>query len=161
MTSGDGAPSAEHAVATVHRAENTDDPAMLEKVLGYLRDAAATQPVVLPLHPRTRKAIDGAGLSTEGLDVRDPVSYLEMARLLATATVVYTDSGGLQKEAYFHRVPCVTLRDETEWVETIEAGWNRLWTVAEYEPRREIPDYGDGHAGQAIIDALAQALGAR
>jgi UDP-GlcNAc3NAcA epimerase len=155
------APEAAHAIATVHRAENTDDPAALEKVLGYLRDAAASEPILLPLHPRTRTAIEAAGLSTDGLSVCDPISYLEMARLLMTATIVYTDSGGLQKEAYFARVPCVTLRDETEWVETIAAGWNRLWTVAGYEPRREISDYGDGHAGQAIVEALAQTLGAR
>ncbi|MEX0663504.1 MAG: UDP-N-acetylglucosamine 2-epimerase (non-hydrolyzing) [Acidimicrobiia bacterium] len=160
VANGGDAPGA-HAVATVHRAENTDDSAMLDKVLGYLRGVAAEHPVVLPLHPRTRKAIDAGRLSTEGLDVREPVSYLEMARLLTTATVVYTDSGGLQKEAYFARVPCVTLRNETEWVETVAAGWNRLWTVAEYEPRREISDYGDGHAGQAIVDALADTLGTR
>jgi UDP-GlcNAc3NAcA epimerase len=150
-----------HAVATVHRAENTDDPAALEKVLGYLREAAAHHPILLPLHPRTRHAIDAAALSTDGLSVSEPIGYLDMTRRLMTAPVVYTDSGGLQKEAYFARVPCVTLRDETEWAETIEAGWNRLWTVAEYEPRREIPDYGDGHAGQAIVDVLAETLGAR
>jgi UDP-GlcNAc3NAcA epimerase len=152
---------APHAIATVHRAENTDDPAALEKVLGYLRDAAAHDPILLPLHPRTRQAIDAAKLSTEGLRVSEPISYLDMTRRLMTAPVVYTDSGGLQKEAYFARVPCVTLRDETEWVETIQAGWNRLWTTAEYQPRREILDYGDGHAGQAIVEALAAVLEAR
>jgi UDP-GlcNAc3NAcA epimerase len=146
-----------YVVATVHRAENTDDPAALEKVLTYLREVAAdSHTVVFPVHPRTRSAIDRAGLSTDGLDARDPVSYLDMVRLLQHASCVYTDSGGLQKEAYFHGVPCVTLRGETEWVETIDAGWNRLWTVAEYAPRREIAAYGDGHAGAAIAQVLAE-----
>jgi len=152
----------ESAVATVHRAETTDDPAVLARVLEYLDEEAEKLPVGVmrfPLHPRTRKAIDGAGLSTGHLFVTDPVGYLEMTHLLMTARCVYTDSGGLQKEAYFHRVPCVTLRSETEWVETIDAGWNRLWTEPEYRERREITDYGDGHAGRNIVNVLAEELG--
>jgi UDP-GlcNAc3NAcA epimerase len=150
-------------VATVHRAETTDDPAMLAKVLGYLSQEAARLPggMLFPVHPRTRKAIDAAELSVGELTDTEPVSYLEMTNILRTVHAVYTDSGGLQKEAYFHRVPCVTLRSETEWVETIDAGWNRLWTEPEYKPRREITDYGDGHAGRAIATALADDLGAR
>ena len=81
-----------------------------------------------------------------------------MHRLMAGAFIVLTDSGGVQKEAYFHRVPCVTLRDETEWVETVEAGWNRLWTVQDYKPRRDIPDYGDGKAGEKIVRIIEDAL---
>jgi UDP-GlcNAc3NAcA epimerase len=156
--------SGESAVATVHRAETTDDPAKLASVLEYLDTEAAKLPegaMRLPLHPRTRKAIDAAGLSTGRLAVLDPVGYLEMTHLVMTASVVYTDSGGLQKEAYFHRVPCVTLRSETEWGETIDAGWNRLWTEPTYRPRREILDYGDGHAGRHIAELLAQELGVR
>jgi UDP-GlcNAc3NAcA epimerase len=144
-----------YAVATVHRAETTDDPAALRAVLQALRDVAADTPVVFPLHPRTRKATDAAGLSTEGLTTCPPVGYLDMTRLVVGASVVCTDSGGLQKEAYYHQVPCVTLRAETEWVETIEAGWNRLWTTPDYLPRREITEYGDGHAGSGVVRALA------
>jgi UDP-GlcNAc3NAcA epimerase len=146
------------AVATIHRAENTDDPRRLADILAYLRAEAAALPVVLCLHPRTREAARRAGLSLDGLRVRGPVGYLEMVRLLREATRVYTDSGGLQKEAYFHRVECVTLREETEWVETVEAGWNHLWRQQGYRPRREITDYGDGHAGDRVAELLCALL---
>jgi UDP-GlcNAc3NAcA epimerase len=144
-----------YALATVHRAENTDDPAALSAVLSYLREQARQRAVVLPLHPRTREAARRAGLALDGFTVTDPLGFLDMHRLLANASAVFTDSGGVQKEAYFHRVPCVTLRGETEWVETIEAGWNRLWRGPDYRPRRDIPDYGDGHSAEKIVAILA------
>jgi UDP-GlcNAc3NAcA epimerase len=147
-----------YALATVHRAENTDDPAALATVLAYLREHARKQPIVLPLHPRTRDAAARAGQSLDGLTVVEPLGFLDMHRLLAGATLVLTDSGGVQKEAYFHRVPCITLRGETEWVETIEAGWNRLWRGPDYRPRRDIPDYGDGHSAEKIVAILAACL---
>jgi UDP-GlcNAc3NAcA epimerase len=146
-----------YAVATVHRAENTDDPARLARVFDWLSAAARSQPVVLPLHPRTRAAL-GARPAPEGVRFVAPLGYLDMTRLVSQAAAVFTDSGGLQKEAYFHRVPCVTLREETEWVETIEAGWNRLWTVESYAPRVDIADYGAGHAAEAIATAIAAVL---
>ena len=142
-------------VATVHRAGNTDDPARLQEILDYLRTAGRTDPVVFPLHPRTRAEIVRHRLSLDGLRVIEPLGFVDMQRLVAQALSVLTDSGGLQKEAYFHRVPCVTLRDETEWVETIEAGWNRLWHGPDYGARRSIEDYGDGHAAEAIVRVLA------
>ena len=122
-------PSAEmkYGLATIHRAENTDDPLQLRAVVQFLQERARKHPVVLPLHPRTRHAVSRMGVDLDGLQVIDPVGYLDMAKLLHHAVEVYTDSGGLQKEAYFHRVPCTTLRDETEWTETISHGWNRLW----------------------------------
>jgi UDP-GlcNAc3NAcA epimerase len=146
-----------YAVATVHRAENTDDPARLARVFDWLAAAARTLPVVLPLHPRTRAAL-GDRPTPEGVRCIAPLGYLDMTRLTSQAAAVFTDSGGLQKEAYFHRVPCVTLREETEWVETIEAGWNRLWTVESYAPRVEIADYGEGRAAQAIAAAIVATL---
>ncbi|MBM3489282.1 MAG: UDP-N-acetylglucosamine 2-epimerase (non-hydrolyzing) [Alphaproteobacteria bacterium] len=142
-------------VATLHRAENTDDAQRLKRLTDWLKERAAVRPVVLPLHPRTRAAVTAAGLDLAGLAVIPPASYLDMAALVADAAAVYTDSGGLQKEAYFHRKPCVTLREETEWVETVAAGWNRLWQGPGFAPRSEISDYGDGQAAQRIVAILA------
>ncbi len=147
-----------YALATIHRAENTDDEPRFRKVLDYLGGFAKSQPVVFPVHPRTRAVLGRLGIGLNGFKLIDPVSYSDMHRLLAGASVVLTDSGGVQKEAYFHRVPCVTMRDETEWVETIEAGWNRLWTVPDFLPRRVIADYGDGKAAEKIVEAIVGAL---
>jgi UDP-GlcNAc3NAcA epimerase len=94
------------------------------------------------------------GLAPEGVRLIEPLGYLDMAWLAHNAARIFTDSGGLQKEAYFHRVPCVTLRDETEWVETIEAGWNRLWTTPDYVAKQDIADYGSGHASDMIAVLL-------
>jgi UDP-GlcNAc3NAcA epimerase len=111
-------------------------------------------PVVLPLHPRTEQAARRFGINFGGLTVIAPVGYLDMTKLLSSASEVYTDSGGLQKEAYFHRVACTTLRDETEWTETVTHGWNRLWRGPQYNERREIDDYGEGRAAFRIAELL-------
>jgi UDP-GlcNAc3NAcA epimerase len=147
-----------YAVATLHRAATTQSAASLAAAVGYLRAQADRHPVVLPLHPRTREAAARLGVDLSGLMVIDPVGPLDMQRLLADCARVLTDSGGLQKEAYFHRKPCVTLRDDTEWTETVDAGWNRLWTVADYRPRREIDDYGTGDAAERIVQTIARFL---
>ncbi|HCU89917.1 MAG TPA: UDP-N-acetylglucosamine 2-epimerase (non-hydrolyzing), partial [Gammaproteobacteria bacterium] len=128
----------------------------LGMLLKLLQEIASDCCVLFPIHPRTRKAMEEFGYSPRGITVVDPVGYLEMNVLLAGAKTVYTDSGGLQKEAYFHRVPCVTLRDETEWIETIECGWNRLWNQEEYAERKEIKEYGDGKSAQKIVEILDQ-----
>jgi UDP-GlcNAc3NAcA epimerase len=143
-----------YGVATVHRAENTDDPKRLGAVVAYLQEQARAQPVVLPIHPRTRQNADRMGIEFGNLMVIGPVGYLDMAKLLNGASAVFTDSGGLQKEAYFHRVPCTTLRDETEWVETVSHGWNRLWNGPAFRPRSEFDEYGDGKAAFRVIDLL-------
>ena len=123
-----------YALATVHRAENTDKGGRLEGILKGLEGIAENGlPVVFPVHPRTRKKIKEAGFSISGIMLIDPISYLDMLILEKNARVILTDSGGVQKEAFFFKVPCVTLRDETEWVETVEAGWN---TLAGCEPER-------------------------
>ncbi len=108
----------------------------------------------MPVHPRTRKIINASQISLGELKLIGPLGYFDMAWLVHNAASVFTDSGGLQKEAYFHRVPCVTLRDNTEWVETIEAGWNRLWTTPDYRPRSEIADYGEGRSSEALAAVL-------
>ena len=150
-----------YAVATLHRAENTDDRGRLARVTAWLEGQAEATTVVLPLHPRTRRKMEEYGLAWQRVRTIPPVGYLDMAALLHGASAVFTDSGGLQKEAYFHRVPCVTLRDETEWVETIDAGWNRLWSAAEYRPRRDIADYGTGNAAERIVEVLLRSPGQR
>jgi UDP-GlcNAc3NAcA epimerase len=148
-----------YAVATVHRAESTDTSEHLAAIISYLRDRARDCPVVLPLHPRTRQQIARWQLDLGAIRSCDPVGYLDMQRLLRSAVSVFTDSGGVQKEAYFHRVPCVTLRGETEWVETVAAGWNRLWRGPDYaQPRRDIAAYGDGHAADKALDLIVAYL---
>jgi UDP-GlcNAc3NAcA epimerase len=149
-----------YAVATLHRAATTRSAASLAAAVGYLRARLDQTPIVLPLHPRTRDAAARFGVDLAGLMVVEPLGPLDMQRLLADCATVFTDSGGLQKEAYFHRKPCVTLRDDTEWSETVDAGWNRLWTVADYRPRREIDDYGTGDAAERIVQTITRFLAA-
>lgn len=145
-----------YALATIHRAQNTDDPESLREIADWLRDQTVNRPVVLPLHPRTRSASEKNGIDLSALRIIDPVGYIDMQMLLAGCVEVFTDSGGLQKEAYFHRKPCTTLRDETEWVETIDAGWNRLWkSDVGYAPRHDIKEYGRGHAAAEIAALLS------
>lgn len=164
-----------YVLATIHRAENTNPGPRLEALVEGLAAIAAEIPVVLPLHPRTRAVLEReAKLDRVGENVRllDPVGYLDMVALEKHAGVIATDSGGVQKEAFFHRVPCVTLRDETEWVELVELGWNRLVppTAAEQvyrgvmqglkcKPATPISEalYGGGHAGPAIVELLRAA----
>ncbi|WP_322798426.1 non-hydrolyzing UDP-N-acetylglucosamine 2-epimerase [Thermoflexus sp.] len=156
-----------YAVATVHRAENTDNPNRLRAIFDGLEAVAqAGLPVVLPLHPRTRKQAESLGLSLKGVRVLEPVSYLDMLLLEKNARLIITDSGGVQKEAFFFRVPCVTLREETEWVETVETGWNvlvgcdpkRIRSAALLaQPGAESAcPYGDGRAGEKILEALKE-----
>lgn len=152
-----------YALTTIHRAENTDNPERLSRILKGLGDCG--MPVVLPLHPRTRNTVQTLGITwPETVKVFDPVGYLEMIFLQSSARVIATDSGGVQKEAYFHNVPCVTLRDETEWVELVEAGWNTICppltadiaqAIAHARPPQEQGAlYGDGTAAQDIVAAL-------
>jgi UDP-GlcNAc3NAcA epimerase len=164
-----GVESKRFLLATVHRAENTDDAERLRGILsGLSAVASAEQPLVLPLHPRTRATLSRTGLESlitgnPALKTFEPVSFLDMIALEQHAKLVLTDSGGVQKEAYFHGVPCITLRDETEWVETVEAGWNQLVgadaeriqsAVQLARPGRSIDEYGDGKAAYRVVELL-------
>ncbi|MGE0625216.1 MAG: non-hydrolyzing UDP-N-acetylglucosamine 2-epimerase [Pseudomonadales bacterium] len=158
-----------YTLATIHRAENTDDETRLKAIVKALGAIAAESMVVLPLHPRTKASLAGKGLLAElekHARVIPPVGYLDMLVLERHAALILTDSGGVQKEAYFHGVPCVTIRSETEWVELVDTGWNRLADPESYE---EIVDaataaigtrgsdqnlYGDGHAAEKIVGIL-------
>ena len=149
-----------YLLCTLHRSENTDDETRLRALIDYVRAAADGAPVVFPVHPRTRQVLARCAVATAGLQLVEPLGYLDMHALVAGARGVLTDSGGLQKEAYFHRVPCVTLRDETEWGETLAAGWNRLWTQAGYvTPRHDIAEYGEGEAALKMVALIERFLG--
>lgn len=166
-----------YGVVTIHRASNTE-PEALRQVIECLRVAAADLPLVFPCHPRTEAAAERAGLhldlaSVPNLIMLPPLGYVDMTALLRGARVAVTDSGGLQKEAYVHGVPCVTLRNRTEWIETVDAGWN---VIAGNDPaeveramashmeahgsepwHRDRPElYGTGHASEQILDALVR-----
>lgn len=143
-----------YRVATLHRAENVDVPTRFATLMEYLRGRSFGDHIVVPLHPRTRAAAARFGIALDAFRITEPLGYFEMSYLVRNACEIFTDSGGLQKEAYFNGVACVTLRDETEWPETIAAGWNRLWTVPDYMPRRSISDYGDGRAAHKIAALL-------
>jgi UDP-GlcNAc3NAcA epimerase len=141
-------------LCTLHRAENTDDAARFARILDYIAGQARSLPLVFPVHPRVAERVTAWAGKLPQVTIIDPVGYIDMHRLLAGASTVLTDSGGLQKEAYFHRVPCTTLRDETEWIETIAHGWNRLWKGADFGERSAIDEYGDGRAAFRIAELL-------
>ena len=165
------------ALATVHRAENTDDPARFEAILAALCELSNSMSVLLPLHPRTRQRLDDSGgvaRFADRITFLDPVGYLEMLSLEQAAQIILTDSGGVQKEAYFFGKPCVTLRGETEWVELVELGRNWLAPPSDAQAIGEVIQtalaagqrdmdaaaqdgfYGDGTAGEKIARSLAQ-----
>jgi UDP-GlcNAc3NAcA epimerase len=141
-----------YILVTVHRAENTDDPRRLSVVVDALKRIAGSLPVIWPLHPRTRNILQKSGhlpIDLPGLHLIEPVGYLDMVQLEKYASVIATDSGGVQKEAFFHGVPCVTLRDETEWVELVETGWNRLAPPVDAEGVAKVIQAASGTRGEA------------
>lgn len=162
-----------YALATVHRAENTDDFGRLVAIVRGLIEVAKDLTVVMPLHPRTRRALLELGLLkvvSEKLTILEPIGYLDMVQLERNASVIVTDSGGVQKEAYFYRVPCVTLRDETEWIELVDTGWNRLLPPTDPSRFRDVvlgavgrkgdpvDLYGSGNAAEKIVTILRGAV---
>jgi len=173
-----GAPAAHglepggYLLVTIHRAAATDTPEALDAMVQVL--SSLGRPAIFPVHPRTRAKLQAGGRwdalqDVPGLILAPPVGYLDFTSLLMGAQAVVTDSGGVQKEAYFHGVPCVTLRDTTEWVETVEGGFNTLTgmdpakvqaALADLSmPAERPPYYGDGHAADAIARAVVAELG--
>jgi UDP-N-acetylglucosamine 2-epimerase (non-hydrolysing)/UDP-GlcNAc3NAcA epimerase len=160
----------EYVLATAHRAGNVDDPARLAMLVALLQAVGEWAPVVFPVHPRTRERLTAAGLwtrleETAGMHLSGPAGYTEFTALLCGARAVATDSGGVQKEAYLAGVPCATLRENTEWVETVQSGWNTLVdldaraavTALSQEPPAERPQlYGDGHAAERCVAAIGR-----
>lgn len=156
------------ALCTVHRAENTDSVQRLNNIFKALREISKSYPVVLPLHPRTKKFIADYSIDTTGIQIIEPVGYFDMLELLKNTSFVITDSGGLQKEAYFFDKPCITMRDETEWTELVEVGHNQLTGTSSekilkaYEivktkkPTWQKNIYGDGKASERIIQYLLE-----
>jgi UDP-N-acetylglucosamine 2-epimerase len=157
-------------LATVHRAENTDDVERLQAIVKAFDKLSNIYPVIWPVHPRTRQVLRSHNLlcpTNPSLHIVDPVSYLDMLLLEKEAKVMLTDSGGVQKEVCWLGVPCVTLREETEWVETVQEGWNTLVgtdsdriftaTVKQASFRADLASlYGDGHAARRIVRALLE-----
>jgi UDP-N-acetylglucosamine 2-epimerase len=162
------------ALVTLHRPENTDEPSRLKALVEGLSLVSREIPLVIPLHPRTKLRLAASQLALpDSVCVIEPVGYLDMLALLDRCTLVITDSGGLQKEAFYLGRPCVTARDETEWIETVQLGWNRLvgvdpaamrsashgFLVAPPSRSRD-GVYGDGHAAERIAEILVDAISA-
>ncbi len=156
-------------IATLHRAENTDNPERLANIISALEELSRDEPVVLPLHPRTLKCLNELGITAgqsrdSNLKIIEPVGYITMVALEKSARMILTDSGGMQKEAYWLGVPCITLRDETEWVETVENGWNILAGADSSQiihsvrsflpPSNRMPLYGDSKTAERIVTLL-------
>ena len=159
----------QYFLVTVHRAENTDNPNNIKNIFSALKTFLSNVDIVLPLHPRTKKVLKQLNISLEGFNVIDPVSYQTMISLLSGSRLVITDSGGLQKEAYFSKTLCVTVRDETEWIETLDNGWNRISSPTskgeiilkiksalkvDVHNLKYSENYGDGKAAEKIISHL-------
>jgi UDP-GlcNAc3NAcA epimerase len=157
--------ASDFVLCTIHRAENTDDPSRLINIISALNEIAQHKQVILPLHPRTKKILEQRDYDITNLTIIDPVGYLNMVWLLNNCTCVMTDSGGLQKEAFFFAKPCITLRDETEWVELVQHSFNVLvgadkekileaYHHAEFADDFSIDLYGTGQASEAIVSKL-------
>jgi len=158
----------EFVLATIHRAENTDDLSRLKAIFEAYEEIAKEIPIILPLHPRTANILEREGMHADNVKIIEPVGYLEMVYLLEHCKLVMTDSGGLQKEAFFFKKPCITLRDETEWVELVSNGFNTIvgadkskileaFKNQKYNLNFDINLYGNGAASGNIIKALKKA----
>ena len=161
----------QYSLVTIHRAENTNDRERLSQIIIALQKLASNHKLVVPLHPRTIAQFKKFNLTIEheNIYITDPLSYLDMLSLTSNAKAVLTDSGGVQKEAFFHQVPCITMRDETEWTETVSSGWNKIVgadakkieaAFQEFDQITPTPDttypYGNGYAAERIVEIIYQ-----
>jgi len=157
-------------LVTCHRAENTDNPNRLEEILRGIFDVSKILPIVFPLHPRTKKQIENFGLGHffKKITTIEPLPFLDMIALEQTAKIIITDSGGVQKESFFYKVPCITIRDETEWIETVQSGWNTLVGANAHRIKESVDKilnnksskdyfhfYGDGKAAEKILNIIS------
>lgn len=154
----------QYILTTIHRAENTNDINKLKNIIEALNESKTK--IILPMHPRTKKYIDSYGLRIEeNISVINPIGYLDMINLEMHAEKIVTDSGGVQKEAFFMKKPCITIRDQTEWVETVENGWNVIVgtdktkivdSIKNFQPQKEQENiFGDGNAAERILSILS------
>lgn len=163
----------EYILGTIHRAENTEHRDRLHNIVSVLNELSERQRVIWPMHPRTKKSLHESGLISvlsSKVTVIDPLGYIDMVMLEQNAAVILTDSGGVQKEAFFYRVPCVTIRDETEWTELVESGWNHLASAGSIShimtavndamgsQGKKINPYGNGDASAKIIETLLRGI---
>lgn len=157
----------QYILTTIHRAENTNDINRLKNIIEALNESRVK--IVLPMHPRTKKYIESYGLNIgDNVSVIDPIRYLDMINLEMHAEKIVTDSGGVQKEAFFMKKPCITMRDQTEWVETVENGWNVIvgtdkdkivQSIKNFKPQREQENiFGDGNAADKILSILTDSI---
>lgn len=154
----------EFFLVTIHRPENTDYAERLENIFCALNEVSERSAVILPLHPRTKKALTHHNIQiSPNITLCDPLGILEMHALLASSRCLLTDSGGMQKEAYFYKTPCITLRDETEWTETVDSGWNQitgahpqriLAAISNSKEGSDIEDYRNGTTAESILEIL-------
>jgi len=150
----------DYMVLTLHRAENVDEPLKLQDLMNFIFKLNS-QKIIFPVHPRTKNTLTLLSSLPDNLEIIDPVGYLEMLKLMKHASTILTDSGGVQKEAFWLKVPCITLREETEWVETIESGWNVLYKdyTGNHSPKVDNSNvYGDGRAAERIIKVIGDGL---
>lgn len=151
----------QYDLLTIHRPENTDYPYQFKRIVAFVNEVTRDRNVILPIHPRTKKIYESSSVTfADNVSIIEPVSYFDLVMLLSKSSRLLTDSGGMQKEAYWLKVPCITLREQTEWVETVESGWNVLY--GNYSGELTPSDvsggvlYGDGHAADKFIRILAQ-----
>jgi UDP-N-acetylglucosamine 2-epimerase len=153
----------DYFLVTVHRAESTDSSERFKEIIDFISDVSGDRPTVLPMHPRTRKVYDEIGKAfADNVRIIEPLGYFDILTLLKNSALVMTDSGGMQKEACWLKVPCITLRDETEWTETVESGWNVLYREykGSHSPQDESSTfYGDGKSSQRILNSLLNTIG--